>query len=58
MTGSPKDIERTVDGSELSDYTGIRIICTGLPRVSVMPLPLLDYLNVLLKVLMAGICVS
>ena len=55
MTGSPKGIERTVVGPELSDCTGIRIISTGLPRVTVMPIPLLDFLNVMLKVLMAGV---
>jgi len=57
MTGSPKSIERTVVGPELPDYTGIRIICTYLPRVTVMPIPLLDYLNVLLTDLMARVWV-
>lgn len=57
MTSSPKGTERTVVGSELPDYTGIRIIGTGLPRVTQMPIPLLDYSNVLLKVLIAGVWV-
>jgi hypothetical protein len=57
ITGSPKGIERAVVGPELSDYTGIRIIGTGLRRVTVIPIPLLDYLNVLLKISMAGVCV-
>jgi hypothetical protein len=57
MTGLPKGVEKTGVGPKLSDYTGMRIIGTGLPRVTVMPIPLLDYLNLLLKVLMAGVCV-
>lgn len=54
MTDLSKGIVKTVVGPELSDYTGIRIIGIGLPRVTVMPIPLPDYLNLLLKVLMVG----
>jgi hypothetical protein len=57
MTGSPKDIESAVVGPELSYHIGMRIIGTELPRVTVMPIPLLDYLSVLLKALMAGVWV-
>jgi len=49
MTGTPKGIERSVVGPEMAHYTGIQIIGTGLPRVTVMPIPLLDYLNMLLS---------
>jgi len=57
MAGSPKGIERAVVGPELSNHIGIRIIDTGLPRVTVMSIPQLDYLSGLLKVLMAGVWV-